>query len=408
MKKVLIIILDGCRADMLLRANTPNIDRMIKEGFCAQSCLSVFPTLTGPAQLSILTGAYPETTGIIGHFYWNKEKEKLIDINGAKYCQAETLFDIISQNNKKNLIVGPRVVWFRSEGYNFLNKTLRSLADRITANQIIMRNPYLFNILKYIRSNNRILNLMRGNDSNIIENFRSNNYSLFYLVFDEPDQAGHEYGPEAPQYLRAIELCDKKIGMFMNLAKKSSDETVIIVTSDHGQTVIHKKVSLKDVSLEKIGYKISEISHHPIGREVRIIVYNKRRDNMALATFVTRHMQLWLHNTNDVPQIINFLRSIKGVDIVATKDECSKLHLKHDRLSDITLILKKDYGFDTNEWAGDHGGLNEEDINVPLVIWGKGIPNQTIKSARLIDIAPTVSKILGIRAPRDAQGISLF
>ncbi|MFZ5559788.1 MAG: alkaline phosphatase family protein [Patescibacteria group bacterium] len=407
MKKVLIIILDGCGKDAFLKANTPNIDKMIKEGLYIKDCQSVFPTITGPAHLSLLTGAYPEKTGITGHFYWDKKRRKLIDINGIKYCQTESLFNVIESYNKKSLVVGPRAVWFES-GDNFFHKIIRKFVNNISSSQFIMQSPYLFKILRYFRDNNLFLNLLRGKNSNIAETLKDDRYIFFYLVLGEPDQVGHEYGPDSSQYLKVIEVCDKKIGMFMDLIKQSKDEIALIITSDHGQVKIDKRISLENISLEKIGYKISKIFPHPIGKEVRIIVYNKGKSNMAIATLVTRHVQIWLNNLNDIPRIIDFFKELEGVERVFTKEESSKLNLNHERLSDITFVLKPGYGFTTNNWVGDHGGLSEEEIRVPLIIWGKTVPHKSIDSASIVDIAPMVSKILGIRTPKDVQGNPLF
>ncbi len=408
MKKVILVILDGCRADMLKKAATPNINKMMAEGIDVKNCYSVFPTITGPAQISILAGAYPEKTGITGHFYWDSKKNKLIDINSLKYCQAETLFEVVKENKKKSLIIGPRVIWFKDSESGWLNKIFRKLANTVVDNQFIMRNRFLFRALEYVRSNNLILSFMRGQDEDIYQKFEDDDYMFFYLVFGEPDRFGHESGPETSQYLRALELCDKKLGELMDFIKKSPDDITMVVTADHGQTTIRHRLSLEDVSLTKVGYKISQISRHPIGKEVRIVSYNQGRENAAVAVFVTRHLQIWLKQKEDAAKIVKFLKEIKGVAKVLTKEQGAALHLEHERLSDITMILDNNYGFDTNNWLGDHGGINSEDLAVPLIIWGKNISVQTVEFAQIIDIAPTVAKILDIRKPKDVQGQSLI
>ncbi len=70
-----------------------------------------------------------------------------------------------------------------------------------------------------------------------------------------------------------------------------------------------------------------------------------------------------------------------------------------------TVIVTADHG---HVAPGGHGGDEPEVSHVPLVLAGKGIvPGATARDARLIDIAPTVSALLGVPAPGHAEGRAL-
>ena len=56
-KKVLVIGLDGIRIDILAEANTPNIDRLIAEGFFSDQARTNVRTVSGPGWSSMLIGA---------------------------------------------------------------------------------------------------------------------------------------------------------------------------------------------------------------------------------------------------------------------------------------------------------------------------------------------------------------
>ena len=78
----------------------------------------------------------------------------------------------------------------------------------------------------------------------------------------------------------------------------------------------------------------------------------------------------------------------------------SRIDLAHD-----TVIVTADHGH-TN--AGGHGGIEPEVMTVPLIAAGAGIrPGASPVDARLIDIAPTVSALLGIPAPGHGLGRTL-
>ncbi len=56
-KKVLVIGLDGIRIDILAEADTPNIDRLIAEGFFSDRARTNVRTVSGPGWSSMLIGA---------------------------------------------------------------------------------------------------------------------------------------------------------------------------------------------------------------------------------------------------------------------------------------------------------------------------------------------------------------
>lgn len=74
-------------------------------------------------------------------------------------------------------------------------------------------------------------------------------------------------------------------------------------------------------------------------------------------------------------------------------------------LSNAVLLVLADYG---HLDAGGHGGLEEEVIWQPFVMVGKNVIPGSYSDIRQIDIAPTISALLGIAPPTAAQGRILF
>jgi hypothetical protein len=74
-------------------------------------------------------------------------------------------------------------------------------------------------------------------------------------------------------------------------------------------------------------------------------------------------------------------------------------------LSQDAVIVTADHGHTDR---GGHGGLEPEVLTVPLILAGAGVkPGATPHDAHLIDIAPTVSALLGIPAPGHGLGRTL-
>ena len=79
-----------------------------------------------------------------------------------------------------------------------------------------------------------------------------------------------------------------------------------------------------------------------------------------------------------------------------------------DKLGDFVVEAREPWGFglaEPEEGAsrGGHGSTLE--MRVPLLISGAGVKaGAGSKDARLVDVAPTIAALLGVRPPANAQG----
>src|SRR5215469_4645887 len=62
---LILISIDGYRADYLERGLTPNLAALAADGVRAQALKPAFPTLTFPNHYTIVTGLYPDHHGIV-------------------------------------------------------------------------------------------------------------------------------------------------------------------------------------------------------------------------------------------------------------------------------------------------------------------------------------------------------
>jgi hypothetical protein len=88
-----------------------------------------------------------------------------------------------------------------------------------------------------------------------------------------------------------------------------------------------------------------------------------------------------------------------------TADRALARALGHVDLSQDAIVITADHGH-TNR--GGHGGVEPEVLAVPLIAAGAGIkPGVAADDAHLVDVAPTVSALLGIPAPGHGLGRTL-
>jgi hypothetical protein len=78
------------------------------------------------------------------------------------------------------------------------------------------------------------------------------------------------------------------------------------------------------------------------------------------------------------------------------------------RLDDATVILMADHG--QGRGIGGHGHLDWGERPVPFVVWGKGAaPGAVVGEPRsVLELAETISALLGVPAPEDARGRPLL
>lgn len=94
-------------------------------------------------------------------------------------------------------------------------------------------------------------------------------------------------------------------------------------------------------------------------------------------------------------------------EVIASVDGCL------GRIADqagphVTLVALSDHGHIHRRGRGGHGGLEPEVLYAPFVLAGPGVRHATQIEAEIVDIAPTISTLLGIPIPANSQGRVLW
>jgi arylsulfatase A-like enzyme len=103
-----------------------------------------------------------------------------------------------------------------------------------------------------------------------------------------------------------------------------------------------------------------------------------------------------------------YLAEVRYIDeqIARLLDRLNQLDLARDT----AIVFTSDHGEEFGEHGGvTHGDLYPEDLQVPLFIHVPGAsPRRVDHPARLIDVAPTISEILGLPIPDQFDGESVL
>jgi len=76
------------------------------------------------------------------------------------------------------------------------------------------------------------------------------------------------------------------------------------------------------------------------------------------------------------------------------------------RAGDVAVFAAPGWDF-TNRYRAGHGGLRPAEMHYPLLLAGPGVPHGRLRTARCVDLVPTLLALLGKEPPDDLDGVSL-
>jgi len=198
---------------------------------------------------------------------------------------------------------------------------------------------------------------------------------------------GYLDGSGTPSLLlsNALNYVDASIGRIVAALQSNGllNSTYVIVTAKHGQAPIDP-TKLNIVSPTLIPGLIEPTDH-------------------VLATSGDDAQLLWLQDQSNTAAAVSVLLANQTntsiQDIWAS--DLLKLHfpdpLLDSRTPDIIAIGKPGTIYSTSSKIAEHGGFNDADVNVPILISNPSLPPQTIKTAvTTAQVAPTILQLLGL------------
>lgn len=198
-KKVLFIGIDGCRADVMMSSNIPNIQNLVNQSIYSMDGLCAATTWSGNGWSTMLTGVW--------HTKHNVQDNNFTSPNYANYPDFLT----------------------RAETYNPNLKTI-SLAHWAPINDKIVQNA---DVQTNLASDLAVKNAA-------VSALQNDNPDILFVDFDDVDHAGHSYGfaSTVPQYVSAIQTTDSYIGAIVAAMKNrptyNNEDWLVVLTTDHG------------------------------------------------------------------------------------------------------------------------------------------------------------------------------
>uniref|UniRef100_A0A1X7UNL6 Extracellular Endonuclease subunit A domain-containing protein n=1 Tax=Amphimedon queenslandica TaxID=400682 RepID=A0A1X7UNL6_AMPQE len=216
---VLIISLDGFRADYLYRGITPTIKSFASDGVQSEYMTPAFPSLTFPNHFTIVTGLHPESHGIISNAFFSRE------FNESFYIGSKT------SNDPKWWLGEP--IWVTA-----VKGTLKTAVYFWPGSEVPIEGIFpttYFNYDSSVPFTERMETVLSW-----IEQPDATRPQFMAAYISEPDHTAHQYGPNSTEVDDALKQVDSSVSVLINgLKDKNLYNCVnIIIVSDHGMATI--------------------------------------------------------------------------------------------------------------------------------------------------------------------------
>ncbi|WP_422505524.1 ectonucleotide pyrophosphatase/phosphodiesterase [Stenotrophomonas sp. GZD-301] len=217
--KLLLVSIDGLRADMLDRGISPNLSRIVDNGVRARWMTPSYPALTFPNHYTLVTGLRPDHHGIIH----NSMEEA--ELGSFRLNRREAVTDARWW--------GGEPIWVGAEKAGVRTATLSWPGSEAAIQGVRPSQWRVFDSTVTLPDRvDQVLGWLGQTDPQAPR--------LVTLYMEQVDHAGHDHGPESPEYAAAIGEVDTAIGRLLDglQARGLAENTNIVVVSDHGMASV--------------------------------------------------------------------------------------------------------------------------------------------------------------------------
>ncbi|MGL4654369.1 MAG: alkaline phosphatase family protein [Sarcina sp.] len=409
-KKFIIISFDAVDGkDLKFLSKLPHFGNLLKKSSYSMEVETIYPSLTYPAHTSIVTGMLPKNHNVINNiklqvnnclspdWFWKKSEIK-----------TDTLFDLI----KRNRLTCSSILWPVTCKANIKYNMPEVFANRNWQNQIMV--SAMNGSIKYqLAMNNKFSSIRDGLRQPQLDNFSMNCFletlsvyspDVMFLHLTDVDTNRHKHGYDSKEAEYALRRHDSRLGDVITKLKtiEALDNACIILLGDHSMKNTHSVIRLNRLFLDRYWIKLDKsnkkIDYHEVFCNFcdgSAYIYLKDKNNKSLLSKVTEELKKF-SETN--------LNCIKNI---YTKEEAMKFGA--DPNCDLMVEANDGYYF-INDFIEDkviekvgtkhdkatHGykPSNYDNGTFFMVCDPRVKEDFNIGAMRIIDIAPTIAKLL--------------
>lgn len=389
-RTVIVTLFDGFSPAMVDATKTPNLDTIKKEGAWSRHLVPAFPTISLINHTTYATGCWPEHHGVMSNIFYDPrlgrfgEKMNVGDADWRTGC--ETMWEAAERQGVHAAVFNWVGRWSHSRG------KLASYANPLKGRG---ENPSDDAILA------QALKLLADNGPA--------HPRLIALYFQGPDEVAHYHGTTAPETLAAVRKSDWIVGRLMAgiRALPAGREGTLIVGTDHGMTDVGplinvgRLMNMYDIKAEQATDGATSFLYLDKGESADRVAAALAPYKDIFQVYRKGHFPAYSH-LGDGPRVPDLMLLthppywIVGPEVMPPWAEWLGVnHIWPVSFTPFAGGLKATHGYDPNIVAM-HG---------IFYAWGAGVAHgQQIPRLDMIDIHPTVMKLLGLQPGRPVDG----
>jgi predicted AlkP superfamily pyrophosphatase or phosphodiesterase len=374
---VILISIDGFRYDYFGKAPTPSLDSLIARGVRARYMIPSFPTKTFPNHYTIVTGLYPAHHGIVANNMWDDALHatfKMADrkqVQDARWWGGEPIWVTAQKAGQKTA----PMYWPGTEAaIAGLPPTYGEAYDE--------KHKTTFDY--------RVNKVLSWLDLPAPER-----PTFLTLYFENVDQAGHDFGPDSPQLLAAVERADQAIGLLLQglVARGIANQVNIVVVSDHGMAACSRqRLIILDDYLDLSSVVVVDTT--PV-----LAIKAKDGNQAALVAKLKLVPHLTVYTRDTVPRRLHFSGNPRITPVIAVADVGWTI----TSLDYLAKHPDKKYG-------GDHGYDNAApEMRAIFLAAGPAFkPHRRLPGFPNVDVYPLLAYLLGVAPARNDGDLRVF
>ena len=368
---VILVSLDGFRADYFDRAQAPTLHRLAAEGVHADALTPGFVSKTFPNHYAIATGLYPEHNGIVENYFSDPNTGQSFEMTSD------------ADNSDPSWFLG-EPIWVTAELQGVTTATCFWVGSEAPIEGV--QATYWLPYDGGMSWNDRVDQVLAWLD--MPAELRPH---LVTLYFEEPDGKGHTYGPEGDEVIDEVEALDVELDRLVTgLSDRGIlDETDLIVLSDHGMSeTSDDRVTFLDDCFDTWANPVESWGPVAAVRPAEADI-----DAVVAATAPLEHA--WCARKEDLPERLHYSDS--------------------DRIAPVQCLADDGWSITTRSWAasnpgyyvgGTHGYDNSYESMQGLFVargphFAEGV---TVDRFENVEVYGIIADILGlVPAPTDGD-----
>ncbi|KRK43627.1 putative nucleotide pyrophosphatase (putative) [Companilactobacillus crustorum] len=401
------------------QAELPTLNKLVNGGTWVKEVKGIYPTLTYPSHTTIITGQYPSVHGIVNNTKIQPERRSPDWFWYQKDVKSPTLYDLAHQKNLKTAAF----LWPVTAGSKINYNLAEIFPNRIWTNQVLV-SLKASSPLFILEMDKKYGKLRNGIHQPQLDDFitacavdtikhKKPNLTLLHLV--DMDSMRHRYGVRSDDAMQALHRLDKHVAQIIQATKDAGTfaDTNFVVLGDHYQINVDKMIHLNTL-FAKRGWLTAKPDQ------------TFKKNWTVMAKTCDGCTYIYTRNFGQLERLREIISGVEGVEKIYSAQEAAEFGAdpkctlmveakagyyftdESDRPSVVEKVLPEMMG-DSNRYQGVHGyDPNKPGYKTTIVFNGPMIKqNHTVKSADLVDEAPTFAKLLGLQFPEPLAGKSI-